>query len=346
MPILSESDVMIADSALAFVEKTGGVTRARKLRSPWPSFDRNAWREIAELGWLGMLVPETAGGLGLDARSTVALLDKVGSRLLPEPIVPAIAAATLLARCGEPARELLERLLSGANICLPALPIGENGELEFWDGHAADSFLVEIERDGESGAYIVPRNIQGLTVNFDETVDGGSRGEIRLEGVDRSQLVCIASGEIARSAFAEALSFMRLGYAALLTGLMDGALALTTDYLKTRKQFGVAIGSFQSLQHRAATALVSVSSSHALVYEAASAFGTLRQHQAAAAAKARTSELAVNVVKDCIQSHGAIGFTDEHDIGLFFRRALALSVAGGDAKTCRRVVIAGGASNR
>jgi alkylation response protein AidB-like acyl-CoA dehydrogenase len=340
MPILSEIETQIADSARAFVDKVGGISRARRLRQPWPAFDGDAWREMAGLGWLGLTAPAAAGGLGLPWRSAVVLLESAGSRLLPEPIVPAMAGVALLAKSGQPGALALDDALAGRRICLPATRDPARGTHLVLDAHAADTFLLEVRCDGRSVALLVPRATRGLVVEFEETVDGGSLGRLGLEYVDIGALAQLAEGEAAGALFRDSRDFQRLGYAAMLTGLMESALAITVEYLKTRKQFGVPIGSFQAIQHRAASIYVDLLSSRALVYESAEAMGTPRQSFAAACAKARTSELAVKGVKECVQFHGAIGYTDEHDIGLFLRRAMSLSAAAGDAIACRQTVIA------
>ncbi len=335
MPILTDSEIMIADSARAFAEKAGGIARARRLRQPWPSSDSTAWKEMAALGWIGMLVPETAGGLGLDARSMIVLLEALGESLLPEPIVPAMAAALLLSRC-EPsaAADLLARALAGDAICLPVLP-------EEWpacsDGHAADTFLA-TSGPKETRLHVVARGCAGFEVTDDETVDGGSRTRIVFTAADPARFPTVAAGETVTNGLGEARDVMRLGYAALLAGLAAAALRLGTNYLKTRQQFGAPIGSFQAIQHRAASLYVDIASSRALLYEASAAFDTPRRSFAAAAAKARWSDVALRVVEECIQFHGAIGFADEHDIGLFLRRAMALAAAGGHPRACRETI--------
>ncbi|HVB36947.1 MAG TPA: acyl-CoA dehydrogenase family protein, partial [Vicinamibacterales bacterium] len=126
------------------------------------------------------------------------------------------------------------------------------------------------------------------------------------------------------------------GYSALLVGLMREALRLTLHHLKERRQFGVPIGSFQAIRHRCASMYVGVAATRALLFEACEAAGSARQALAAAAAKAKAAEVALKLVEECVQFHGATGFSDAHDIGLFFRRAMALVRAGGDAPTCRR----------
>jgi alkylation response protein AidB-like acyl-CoA dehydrogenase len=178
-----------------------------------------------------------------------------------------------------------------------------------------------------------------LTIESEETVDGGSITRLALDGVARADLTVLLEGEGARAAFAEARDLMRLGYAALLVGLMDAALAMTVAYLKDRRQFGVPIGSFQALQHRAASLYVVIKASRALLYEACRA-GPERRGVAALGAKAYAAQSALQTVKECVQLHGAMGYTEEHDMSLFFRRAMALAVAGGDAASCRKLLYA------
>jgi len=120
---------------------------------------------------------------------------------------------------------------------------------------------------------------------------------------------------------------------------MDEALQMTVTYLKDRRQFGVPIGSFQALQHRAASLYVVIKANRALLYEACKA-GPERRRVAALGLKAYAAQSAMQTVKECVQLHGAMGYTEEHDMSLFFRRAMALAVAGGDAASCRKLLYA------
>jgi alkylation response protein AidB-like acyl-CoA dehydrogenase len=143
----------------------------------------------------------------------------------------------------------------------------------------------------------------------------------------------VASGPVAQAAFEHATDVMRLGYAAYLVGLAHEALQMALDFMKIRSQFGTPIGTFQALQHRAATCYVDASASRALVYEAARCFRSPTRARAVAAAKARASAAALHVTKECVQFHGAMGFADEHDIGLYLRKAMTFaSRLGGQAR--------------
>jgi alkylation response protein AidB-like acyl-CoA dehydrogenase len=187
--------------------------------------------------------------------------------------------------------------------------------------------------------YAVTRDAPGVVIESEETVDGGSITRLRFDGVKLTDLTLLQNGPEADSAFAAATDLMRLGYAALLVGLMDEALDTTVAYLKDRRQFGVAIGSFQALQHRAASLYVIIKSTRALLYEAAKA-GAERRSVAALGAKAYAAKAAMQTVQECVALHGAIGYTEEYKMSLFFRRAMALAVAGGDAVSCRKLLYA------
>ena len=347
----SESETLIADSAAAFFEQAGGVDRVRRIRDKWPAFDRAAWEEIVGMGWLGMLAPESKGGLELGIREAVVLLENIGRSIPVEPVVGAITAAFILAKCDtDEADNLLADLMGGEKIILPVgkdekksgidLEIindavnGRTGSVA--DMHGADAFLVWIDGKDNAGLYVVEKNTTGVDVEYHETVDGGSVGCLIFKNVDPSKLKILSRENMSREDFSDAGDVLCLGNAALMLGLMKTALEITTEYMKTRQQFGSPIGSFQALQHRAASLYVAMTSSRALVYEACRAFGSERQSLACRAAKARSAESTMALVKECIQFHGAIGFTDECDIGLYFRRAMALSAAGGNPSECRR----------
>ena len=351
MPSLKDSDRHIVDSIGALLEGAGGLTRVRRLQATPMGFDAEIWAQLARHGWLGASVPEAQGGVGLTTSEIVLLLEHAGKHLMPEPLVLALGSARLLARCdAESARKLLREVIAGETIAVPveaeissaesSLQIdaaqrisGRTGYVS--DGHLGRVFLIAI---GE-GVYAIARDLPGVTVESEETVDGGSITRLRCDGVRLADLLLLQKGRDASAAFAEAVDLMRLGYAALLTGLMDEALQITVGYLKDRRQFGIPIGAFQALQHRAASLYVIIKSTHALLYEAAKA-GVERRGVAALGAKAYAAQSAIRTVQECVALHGAIGYTEEYKMSLFFRRAMALAVAGGDAVTCRKALYA------
>ena len=328
---LKDTDRHIVDGIGELLESAGGLPRVRKLQAGTQSFDRAAWAKLAEHGWLGAAVPEAQGGTGLAAREIALLLEHAGKKLMPEPLVPALAASVMLARSGKAGAALLAELIAGKTVVIPVeAEEGKTAPTAFAsDGHAADVFLSLV-----GGKLVaIRRDAKGVTIETQDTVDGGSIARLRFD--DTSGFAVLASGEQALEAFRAGRDLALLGYTALLVGLADEALAMTVQYLKDRKQFGVPIGSFQALQHRAASLYVIVKASRALLYEACQA-SAARRSIAALAAKSYASETAMTTVKECVQLHGAMGYTAEHNMSLYFRRAMALAVAGGDAITCRK----------
>lgn len=324
---------LIADSAAAFTEGTGGLARARAVRDTQPHVDKDAWTQIAALGWLGLAVPEQKGGLGLGARALCALAESVARKLMPEPLVQAISSAAFLAAAGKD--DMLADLLSGRQ------------HVVLWPERAGASFPVTLSHvpDCHAGAMMlagqgegklfevraIAPGKEGVSIRTAECVDGSTLSDIVIEQDAWLAAPVIATGAQALDAWQKAADMMLLGDAAYLVGLMDAALQMAIEYMKLRKQFGAPIGTFQALQHRAASCYVDVVSSRALVGEACAAFDTASRARAACAAKARTSAAALRVAKECIQFHGAIGFADEHDIGLFLRRAMAIAARQGGA---------------
>jgi alkylation response protein AidB-like acyl-CoA dehydrogenase len=328
---LKDTDRHIVDGISELLESAGGLPRVRKLQAGTLSFDRDAWGKLAEHGWLGAAVSEAQGGTGLSMSEIALLLEHAGKKLMPEPLVPALAASVMLARSGAAGATLLAELIAGKTVVMP-LEADENANgatIFVSDAHAADVFLTLI--DGKLVA--IPRKAKGVTVETQDTVDGGSIARLCFDGA--SGFPVLASGGQGLDAFRAGRDLALLGYTALLVGLADEALAMTVQYLKDRKQFGVSIGSFQALQHRAASLYVIGKASRALLYEACQA-STARRAIAALAAKSYAAETAMTTVKECVQLHGAMGYTAEHNMSLYFRRAMALAIAGGDAITCRK----------
>jgi len=318
---------MLKDSAAGIAPRKGDLKRIRALRFTEPGFDRDTWRKMCEMGWLGLRVSEDAGGSGLGVRELCGLAEELGAGLVPEPLIPAAMAAVLL-----PAEHLPE-LLSGDRIVLPAWQEQPNslaltGTTVLRDGKlsgrklfvpmaaGADAFLVTVP----DGLALVERDAPGVHLEIHKTQDGGNFGTLIFDN---------APAEPIEGDATEALEQTVMASAAYLLGLMDRAFAITLDYMKTREQFGHKIGSFQALQHRAADMQVQLALTRAVVKSAAVVMDrerTQAERQAAVSrAKIRASDAAMLVTRDCIQLHGGIGYTDAYDIGLFLRKAMVLA---------------------
>ncbi len=350
---LTSEQTLLRDSAAKFAAAAGPKI-ARGHREREPGFARERLRQAGGLGWLGMLVPSTADGLGLGLTELALVLQQAGRGLVCEPIGLAAISAAALAQGHEP-HPMLQKAMTGEALVVPALQEGaqDSGPLEpraevvaasgalrvtgtktFVCADGADGFLVSaIGRDGPALCY-VDRDAPGCSVAATATVDGRRLSTLTLQSAPAN---LIPSRQSSRSA-AEALYDLALiALSAELLGVMEKAQQITFDYLRIRKQFGKPIGSFQALQHQAVNIYIRTEAVRSLLYQVAAHNDPYRIDPALAAAlKAKASEDALFVTQACIQLHGAIGFTDEHDIGLYLKRAMLLSSLFGNASAQRR----------
>lgn len=352
--ILTDEQRLLSESAAKFFARDGGVKRARRLGGKDDGFDRDGVRRLAETGWLGMLVLEEWGGLQLGPRELALIMVEAGKVLAPEPTADLVLAALLLSAGDEASSDLLDPLLTGQAVIVPALEDASGG-LDLtqpgvnatrrgaeWrlDGsksfvlgaNGCDGFVVSAaDPDGLLLCH-VPRNAPGLDVRTVSTVDDRPYGEIRFRDVP-SRL--ILRGNAAAAALQRHQGLALVAAAAEMLGVMEGVTALTLDYLKTRKQFGRPIGSFQALQHRAVDNYVLIESTRSLLYQVCES-GEPIAATMASALKAVSSAAALTVTKSAVQLHGAIGFTDEYDAGLYLKRAMWLSSHLGNAAAHQR----------
>lgn len=337
---------LVGNSARSLLGGAGGVARARRSRNV-RQLDRAVWAQMAALGWSGMLVPQALGGCGMAMADALELFHALGETLAPEPVPAVIAATGALAQVAtDEAATLLARIVRGDLVALfapevAAAAIPANGaRLNGCTGlrtdlYAADGVIFLAQTADGAALFGVECAERGIDRELRDTVDGGATGRLRFRDVDTARLAVLARGQAATAAARYAADLERVANAATLVGVMDRALGIAVHHLCTRRQFGKPIGSFQALQHRAASCHVDVAASRAVVREAALAVDGPRRRGAAAAAKAYVGDAALRVTREAIQFHGAIGFTDEHDIGLFHRRALALAAADGGTAAAR-----------
>jgi alkylation response protein AidB-like acyl-CoA dehydrogenase len=344
--ILSDEQQLLQDSAEKFFARLGGVKRARELRNSEAGFDRESLRRIADNGWLGILVPEQAGGAQLGPSELALVMQQAGRALAPEPIAQVALAALMISESDDAdvGDALLKALISGEAVTVPALqePTGNvdlgdpdmtaerrGGEWRLTGrkgfvlyAGACDGFLVSA-RDQDGLVIVhVPRTVPGLDIRLTPTVEGRRYGELTFRDVPSSQV--IARGNVAAAILQRHYGLALIAASAEMLGVMEGAIAMTLDYLKTRRQFGRAIGSFQALQHRAVDNYVLFESTRSLLYQICQG-GEPIPSSMASALKAVASGAALKVGKAAVQLHGAIGFTDEYDVGLYLKRAMWLS---------------------
>ena len=354
---LTSEQALLRDSAAKFIGAAGPKV-ARGFREQDPSFAPARLRQAGELGWLGILVPGSADGLGLGLTELALVLEQAGRGLVCEPIGLAAISAAALAQ-GRAPHPMLQRVMTGAALVVPALqesayaddPLGPRTQVAGEDGalrltgtkmfvcaDGADGFLVSASgRDGPALCYVA-RNAPGCTLSTTQTVEGRKLATLSLADAPADLIPAYSSSRNAVDALHN-LALMALS--AELLGVMEKAQEITFDYLRIRKQFGKLIGSFQALQHQAANIYIRTEATRSLVFQVAANNDAYRIDPAMAiAVKAKASEDAMVVTEACIQLHGAIGFTDEHDIGLYLKRAMLLSSLFGNAAAQRRRYVA------
>lgn len=336
----AESIRMIRDSAAAVAPPGGDLKRIRALRFEAPGFDPGLFRQMGEMGWVGLRVPEALGGSGLGLGEMCALAEELGGGLVPEPLIPCTLSAGLLAAVG--GKGPLARLLTGEAVVLTAwqsradtLEVGTSPDepRRFVPMAAgADTFLLPVREGARIALYEQPA--AGADLVVERTQDGGNLGTLR-PNLGAATRVADDVGE----ALAVAVDEAALVTAAYLLGGMERAFAMTLDYLRTRSQFGKIIGTFQALQHRAADVKIQVALTRASVEAAAAidagATGNARR-AVVSRAKARAAEGAMAVQRACIQLHGGIGYTDQYDVGLYLRKTMVLANQYGSASLHRR----------
>jgi alkylation response protein AidB-like acyl-CoA dehydrogenase len=347
---LTAEQILLRDSAAKFIAAAGPKI-ARAARGRLPSFAPGRLRQVGELGWLGMLVPSSADGPALGLTEMAVVLEQAGRGLVCEPIGLAIITAAALAQ-GHAPHPILRRAMRGDALVVPALQESAHDPLALRTeatgarvprltgmkmsvcADGADGFLVSARGSDGPALYYVPRDGVGVSVATATTVDGRMLATVQLKDASGD---LVPARQSSRGAVEALTDLALIALSAELVGVMEGAQELTFEYLRVRKQFGKPIGSFQALQHKAVDIYIKTETVRSLLYQVAAANDPYRIDPAlAVAVKAKASEDALAVTQTCIQLYGAIGFTDEHDIGLYLKRAMLLSSLFGNAAAQRR----------
>ena len=366
--VLSEDQQLLKDSAKAFVDQNAPVSVLRGLRDSKDvqGYDQNLWRQMFELGWAGMAIPEAYGGFEFGYGGLGVVLEESGRTLVSSPLIATVLlGASAINELGSDAQksEFLPQVVSGE--LLLALAIDEkphhrpcrietsagksgegyvlNGYKTFvLDGHIANKLVVVARTagaiDDEAGlsVFLVDAAAEGVSINRSWMVDSRNSAMLSLNDVKVGADALLGAEGGAYSSLTRVLDIGRIGVAAEMLGSMQQAFEITLDYLKQREQFGVLIGSFQGLQHRAAEMYSEIELCKSAVRAALAALDDADKNDAdiaefASIAKAKLSEVATLVSNEAVQMHGGIGMTDEYDIGFYMKRARVAAAFLGDA---------------
>ena len=366
--VLSEDQQLLKDSAKAFVDQNAPVSVLRGLRDSKDAqgYDQNLWRQMLELGWAGMAIPEAYGGFEFGYGGLGVVLEESGRTLVSSPLIATVLlGASAINELGSDAQksEFLSQVVSGelllalaidekphhrpCRIETSAVKSGEgyvlNGCKTFvLDGHIANKLVVVARTagaiDDEAGlsVFLVDAAAEGVSINRSWMVDSRNSAMLSLNDVKVGADALLGAEGDAYTSLTRVLDIGRIGVAAEMLGSMQQAFEITLDYLKQREQFGVLIGSFQGLQHRAAEMYSEIELCKSAVRAALAALDDADKTDAdiaefASIAKAKLSEVATLVSNEAVQMHGGIGMTDEYDIGFYMKRARVAAAFLGDA---------------
>ena len=351
--VFTEEQRMIEASVRDFCTTQASVQQLRNCRDQGSaSYDAKAWQQMCELGWGGVILPEEFGGSGLGMYELGIILIEMGRNLSPLPLVSTVllgAQAILTGGSPQQKQNHLPAIAAGkqclalaleeahqhnpTNITLSADIAGDivtlNGHKTMViDGMAAD-YLVVVASTSNVGLslFLVPADTKGLSKARLTTVD--SRGYANLEFKQVQVNINTLLGELdqGEGLLEKLLDWARIGTAAELLGVIERAFEITLGYLREREQFGVVIGSFQSLKHRMADMFCELQLARSTVLAALSKADSATTQELATHAslcKAKVGSIARRSTSEAIQMHGGIGMTDEYDIGLFLKRSRAL----------------------
>jgi len=338
----TEEQEELRRSARAFLAEHASSERVRAAMATELGWDADAWKRIgAELGWTGVAIPETYGGVGLGFVELVGLLEEMGEALLCAPFFASVcmaAPALLAAGDSAAAREWLPAIAegratatlvaSGARARRSGAGFALEGEARLvLDGHAADLLVVAADADGACSLFAVPASARGVERRPHATMDQTRRfAAVTFRGVEvGADALAGAEGQGA-DALARALDLARVAIAAEQVGGAQRCLDMAVGYAQERVQFGRPIGSFQAIKHKCADMMVAVESARSAAYWSAcvAAEAGPELPLAASLAKAWCSEAYFRCAADALQIHGGVGFTWEYDVHLHLKRARSM----------------------
>ena len=362
---LDAETALLRDTAFDFFREKAPVTALRKLRDDEDpvGFSRPLWREIAALGWAGFLVPEEFGGADFGHLGLGQVMEAAGRTLAATPLLSTALIGASALRLGgnvEQQQAHLPALAAGERITALALeehahhapfriatraertPRGFHlsGRKHFvLDGHVADLIITAARTSGREDdrcgitLFLVPADAQGLARRRTAMVDSRNAAIVEFAGVEVSEEDVLGRVDDGADILDTVIDHARAGLAAEMVGSAAAAFERTVQYLRERKQFGVPIGSFQALKHRAAELFCEIELARSAVLAALSAIDAKANDaaQLASIAKAKAGDAFFLAGNEGVQMHGGIGMTDEHEIGFFMKRARVAQAAFGDS---------------
>jgi alkylation response protein AidB-like acyl-CoA dehydrogenase len=357
---LNEAQQMLKNSAQEFLQSECSKDYVREMEEDEKGYTPELWQKLAEQGWLGLIIPEKYGGVELEYQDLIVLLEEMGRYMLPGPYFSTVVMGGMTitdAATEEQKQEYLPRIAEGQIIVTLALnePSGRwdaegvqleatqkgdkwilNGTKLFVPNAHVSDYVVVAARTGTAAEdislFIVSTQASGVTETLLQTIASDRQSEVILDNVELGSSDLLGQKNSGWSTIEKVLQWGAIGKCAEMTGGGQEVLDMTVEYAKQRTQFGRPIGTFQAIQHHCANMATDVEGSKFITYQAAWRLSEgLPADREVAMAKAWVSEAYRRVCALGHQSHGAIGFTKEHNMQLYSRRAKAAELAFGDA---------------
>lgn len=350
----TDEQQQLRDAVARYVEKGYGFERRRGIEKAG-GFSADAWGELSELGLPGIAISADGGGMGFGPVECMVVMEELGRGLVLEPVLQAFIAGPVLEACADadgaaalkstwlPKIASGEAIVSLAHVerkgrydlahCEATAVAADNvyavsgTKIAVPAGGAAAAYLVPAKLDGQIALFLVERNATGVQAAVHTGWDGAQMAHVNFAGAS-AQLVTRQGG----AALALAVDIGVAGLCAEAVGAMDKAVAITAEYLNTRKQFGVTIASFQALRHRLADVKMQLELARSMSYYAALKLGAPAEERrmAMARAKVQLGRSMRQVAQESVQMHGGIGCTDEYVISHYFRKLTAMEMQFGD----------------
>jgi len=365
---LTDDQKMLRDTAASFAKKDSPVERKRKMAKTELGYDAKVWRQMGELGWLGVLFPESVGGYGGDMVDASLIIQQFARTLVPEPYLASVVLggmAVLRSGSAEQQTRYLEPMCEGktslalayaerqsrydaCDVETRAEASGSGFKLsgeKVWvlNGHAADTLIVSARTSGGARdadgitLFAVDKGAKGLSVRAVDCMDGNKAAMLTLDGVEVGADAVLGKVDGAAATLREVMDLGAVAACAEGVGICQAVLDMTVEYLKTREQFGVKIGVFQALQHRAVDMFIETElcRSHSIEASIRASDGSepAVRESAVSAAKVQLATGGKLVTQWGTQLLGGIAITEEHDIGLYFKRMHILNTLFGDEET-------------
>ena len=357
MMTLTDDQRLLQDTVRPFMAEEGAIkSQLRHWREIGckDGFGHGLWKQFAELGLTGILIPESQGGSGLGQVEAGLVLEEIGRNLTPSPFLATAVASVRALEGSAQAERWFPSILAGETVAALAIDEGKhhdpakialeakrqgngfvlNGPKQFVvQGRSADVILVAARTGGSPGEtdgltlFAVEKGATGLDVDNVALADSSKAARLSFGNVSVDADAVVGEVDGGWAPLSRALNAGRAGAAAELVGVAAGASEMTFEYLKQRKQFGKLIGEFQALQHRAAHLFGEIEIARAAALKAAQLLdaGDDKAELFVSVAKAKAGRVSALAVQEGVQMHGGIGMTDEHDIGLYMKREAVLS---------------------